>query len=112
EDGLLAVVELAKEVDPALDLANKVLLQTAGALLAIASDEGDRVAFIEQLHDAFDLHFANLQVLGDARALWRGNRVHWSVHPSRGHPSREKRGCRLRSARQAEPKTRRLVSLH
>ena len=81
EDGLLAIEERAQKVDAGVDLANQLLGQPAGAFFAIAGDKGDRVAFVQKLHDAFDLHFANLQVLRDARAFWRGDRLHETIHP-------------------------------
>src|SRR5262249_5378106 len=72
EDGLLAFVELLEEVEPALDIADGILVETAGAFLAIAGDERDSVALVEELDDAFNLHLANLQILRDPRALERG----------------------------------------
>src|SRR5262249_49734033 len=80
EDGLLAVGELAEQGHALLDGAEEVLVESAGALLAVAGDEGNGVAFIEELDDALHLDFADLEVLGDprevevAKAPWRHRR--------------------------------------
>ena len=83
QDGLLAVGELAQQADALLDGAQDLLVQPAGAFLAVAGDEGNGVALVEQLHHAFDLHLADLQVLSDPRQVeapefpWRrGRRLH------------------------------------
>ena len=52
-----------------LDAADHLLRQAAGAFLAIAGDERDGVAFVEQLHHGLDLDLADLQILGDAREV-------------------------------------------
>ena len=74
EDGLLALGELAQQADALLDDAHHLLVEAAGAFLAVARDERDGVALVEQLHHALDLHLADLQ--GPARsARGRGARV-------------------------------------
>src|SRR5439155_21338274 len=78
EDGLLAVVQLAEEADAGLDLADHVFVEPAGPLLAIASDERDGIAVIEQLHHTLDLDLFDLQVLRDPRAFQRSDVVHGS----------------------------------
>jgi hypothetical protein len=69
EDRVLAVGQLAELADALLDGADDLLVEAAGALLAVAGDERDGVALVEQLHHAFHLHLADLQVLGDARQV-------------------------------------------
>src|SRR5207237_70411 len=44
EDGMLAIGQLPEEGDPRLDLPDDLLVEPAGSLLAIASDERDGVA--------------------------------------------------------------------
>ena len=80
---MLALGQLAKQPDALLDDAEDFLIQPAGALLAVARDERDGVALVEQLHHAFDLDFADLKVLSDPRKVeapefpWRrGRRLH------------------------------------
>jgi hypothetical protein len=60
EDGTLPVGELAELADALLDGAQHFFVQAAGAFFAVPRDERDGVAFVEQLHDAFDLDFADL----------------------------------------------------
>src|SRR5262249_6477617 len=55
--------------DARLNLANDVLVQPAGAFLAVARDEGNGVALIEQLDHTLHLQAADLQILSDARAV-------------------------------------------
>src|SRR5262249_57737961 len=57
--------------------------EAAGAFVAVTRDERDRVALVEQLDHAFDLRFANLEVLSDAGKVERSYSVHGS-HPPRG----------------------------
>jgi hypothetical protein len=48
-----------------LNLPNDFFVESAGSFFAIASDERNRIALVEQLDDAFDLDFADLEVLRD-----------------------------------------------
>ena len=54
-DGLAALGQLAQVLQPRLDLADLHLVQPAGDLLAVAGDEGDRVAVVEELDRGGDL---------------------------------------------------------
>jgi hypothetical protein len=55
QDRGLALGELAEFGDAKLNFADLLFVESAGLVLAIAGDEGDRVAFIEQLERAFDV---------------------------------------------------------
>src|SRR5262249_43049930 len=68
-DGLLALGKLPQVAARVLDGADALLVQPAGALLAVTGDERHRVALVEQLHHALHLHLADLQVLGDPRQV-------------------------------------------
>src|SRR5262249_4187104 len=68
-DGVFALGELAQQDDASLDDADLLLVEVAGPFLAVARDERDGVALIEQLNHALDLQLANLEVLGDAREV-------------------------------------------
>src|SRR5688572_12005066 len=63
-------------MDPRLDLTDDLFVESSRAFLAIARDEGNGVALVEQLHDGFHLNLANLQVLSDSRAIERSDIVH------------------------------------
>ena len=65
KDRLLAVGELPQQPDALLNGAQDFFIEAAGAFLAIARDERDGVALVEQLHHGFDLHLADLQILRD-----------------------------------------------
>ena len=65
ENGLLALEQLPLLEDAGLDLPDDFFVKSAGSFLAIASDERDRIALVEQLDHAFDLDFTDLEVLCD-----------------------------------------------
>ena len=46
--------------------SNDIFIQSTGAFLAIAGDEWNGVAFIEQLNYVLDLPFTNLQILSNS----------------------------------------------
>src|SRR6185295_17463638 len=62
--------------DARLDKPDDFLVEAAGPLLAVAGDERDRVALVEQLDHALHLQLADLKVLGDAGEV----RVRGGVH--------------------------------
>ena len=47
---------IPQATDAGFDLADLLFIQPAGLVLAIAGDERDRVAGVQQTDDAFDLH--------------------------------------------------------
>src|ERR1700723_2160673 len=69
QDRLLTVGELAEEADAFLNGAQDFFIETAGAFLAVAGDEGNGVILVEELHHGFDLHLADLEVLRDPREV-------------------------------------------
>ena len=76
EDRLLPLGQLAEPADAKLDLADHHLVQVAGPLLAVAGDERDRVALVEQLDDALHLNAPNLQILRDPAQVDLNRVVH------------------------------------
>ena len=56
------------------------LVQAAGPLLAVARDERDRVALVEQLDDALHLNAPDLEVLRDPAQVDLNRVVHEKVH--------------------------------
>ena len=69
QDGLLALGHVAQSGDALLDRAQHLLVQPAGPLFAVAGDERDGVALVEELDDGLDLDLADLQVLRDPREV-------------------------------------------
>ena len=69
EDGLLALGELPQVLHARLDLADDLLVESAGAFFTIAGDKGYCVPLIQQADDTLHLKLADLQVLGDAREV-------------------------------------------
>ena len=63
EDRLFPLGQLAKSLHAKLDLVDDHLVEIAGPFLAVARDEGNRVALVQKLDDALHLHAPNLQVL-------------------------------------------------
>ena len=55
QDRLLALLQQPQPRDARLDLADLLFVEPAGLVLAIARDEGHRVARIEQSNNALDL---------------------------------------------------------
>ena len=103
QDRLLALVEVLEEIEAHLNLANCILVEAAGSLLAIARDKGDGVSFIEELHHALHLHLANLQILSDARTFKRGRFINHDRPQQTGIrrerlPWQRACDCELRSA--------------
>lgn len=66
DDGRAAFVEGAQPLDLGGDVADLLLVERAGGLLAIAGDEGQGVAVIEQGDDGRDLPRADVELFGDA----------------------------------------------
>ena len=69
EDGLFALAQLTQQHHALLDRPQHLFIEAASLLLAVARDEGNGVALVEQAHHALDLHAADLQVLRDAREV-------------------------------------------
>ena len=65
EDRLLPLRQLAEPLHAELDLADDHLVEVAGPFLAVARDERDGVALVQQLDDALHLHAPDLQILRD-----------------------------------------------
>ena len=80
EDRFLALRQFAQPSHPKLDLADRHLVQIAGSLLAVTSDEGHRVAFVKQLNDALHLHAPNLQILRDPAQVDLNRGVHEAIY--------------------------------
>ena len=76
EDGFLAFGQFAEPADAELNLADRHLVQVAGAFLPVPRDERDRVALVEQLNDALHLHAPNLQILRDPAQVDLNRGVH------------------------------------
>ena len=68
------------------------LVQVAGPLLAVAGDERDRVALVEQLDDALHLDAPDLQVLGDATKIDLDRVVHGGAASGEKNGDDEERG--------------------
>jgi hypothetical protein len=69
---LLALLQVAQVFQTGLDSPELLLVQPAGDLLAVAGDEGQRVARVEQLDRSSDLFGAHAQVGGDLLNVVRG----------------------------------------
>ena len=65
QHGLLALVQVAQVAQPRLHQAQLHLVQPAGGLLAVAGDEGNGVAGVQQLDRAGHLVRLQAQFLGD-----------------------------------------------
>ena len=76
EDRLLPLGQLAQPLDAKLDLADHNLVQIAGPFLAVAGDERNRVALVQQLDDALHLDAPNLQILRDSAQVDLNRVVH------------------------------------
>ena len=63
-------------LDAELDLADHHLVQIAGPFLAVAGDERNRVALVEQLDDALHLDAPDLQILRDPAQVDLNRVVH------------------------------------
>ena len=92
EDRLLAFGELAEPADADLDLPDDHLVQVPRPLLAVAGDEGDRVALVEQLDDTLHLNAPDLQVLGDATKIDLDRVVHGGAASGEKNGDDEERG--------------------
>ena len=64
-DRVAALGQLAKIVQPGLDVPDLHLIQPAGDLFAVASDEGDRVAVVQERDGGGNLVQRNGQFCGD-----------------------------------------------
>ena len=65
EDGSAAVVEGAQALDLSLHLAELLFVEGAGHFFAVAGNERDGVAVVEQAHGSFDLGGFEFEGLGD-----------------------------------------------
>src|SRR5262249_29645128 len=83
EDGLLALRELPEMTNPILDLADDLLVEATGPLLAVAGVERDRIALVEQLDHVFHLDLADLHILCNTRTV-ESHFVHGCVNPGPG----------------------------
>ena len=72
EDRLAAVFELAEVLELLLDGADLDLVQVAGHLLAVAGDEGDGGAFVEQRDGGDQALEGNGDLLRDVQQHGRG----------------------------------------
>ena len=94
EDRLLPLGQLAEPADAELDLADRHLVQVAGPLLAVAGDERDRVALVEQLDDALHLNAPDLQVLRDPAQVDLNRGVHGGLLCTRSDDGDDERQIR------------------
>jgi len=81
-DRHLAVGELPGAADALGDQPHLLLVEAAGLIAAVARDEGDRVARIEQVHDRLDAGDRQVEPLRNAAQV--DDRC--GSHPARGRP--------------------------
>ena len=67
EDGLAPLLQAAQVLQSGLERAQDRIVHRAVHFLAVARDEGDRVALVEQAHDVFDIFFLLSQLAGEKR---------------------------------------------
>ncbi len=76
QDRLLALGQHSQAADAALDLPDLLFIEPAGLVFAIAGDEGDRVAGVEQTHHAFDLHQRQGDAVGNGAKIDSSGQTH------------------------------------
>src|SRR5262249_29698682 len=83
EDRLFSFGQVAQGADASSDDAEPVLVQSAGAIFAIAGDERRSVALVQKLDSRLNLDLAELEVLSNPGQIerWRvGNVRHGAGH--------------------------------
>ena len=76
EDRLLSLGQLPQPADAGLNLADLLFLQPAGLVLAIADDERNRVAAIQQADNAFDALQRQAEAVGHGAQFDGSGRTH------------------------------------
>ena len=65
QDGLLAFIQFVQLIPQTTDRTNLQFVQSAGAFLAIATDEGNGGTLVEELDRLFNLPFRDAGELGN-----------------------------------------------